>query len=344
MLGIPFEVADHLDASDFERLYVAFEDIEVPAWFLDQQVVLGWHDHLLQAMRLEAAFHRIHDLAQPQVQGVYVLFTQKQDLQHTFLPFTSCSKVHLRFPRPQPEAERAAERHYPRTLSAASHSDEVPEEGESVPRVFLGSLAWAPIGDGNSGYRRLCVKMAGRSKVIAARAGLANSPRYMPTTQPRRWYHRGTSPVNVFATGSEHRAILEYANAARQLSLAAPPGALQALFATVTDRAVLQYANTAMQTTLSYPVALIDNTTPPQIRSPASRCTAVPGPACSGQPANSPPAKCGSAPGPGSTCKVWQIPYLGAPASLSAPGPGDVAGKMPALLGEAPRRSTVRAT
>ena len=263
---------------------------------------------------------------------------RNKNLQHTFLPFTSCSKVHLRFPRPQPEAERAAERHYPRTLSAASHSDEVPEEGESVPRVFLGSLAWAPIGDGNSGYRRLCVKMAGRSKVIAARAGLGEKlSRYMPTTQPRRWYHRGTSPVNVFATGSER---------ARSWNTPMPPASCPwqrlrerckpSLYGDRPGSVAVRQRGHADDPQLSRrpdrqhdPAA--DQITGIQVYSCAGTCVQW-------------------TTGEFATSKVWfgarsgvymqgvADPLFGSAASLSAPGPGDVAGKMPALLGEAPRK------
>jgi hypothetical protein len=62
------------------------------------------------------------------------------------------------------------------------------------------------------------------------------------------------------------RVILQYANTMRQAALAAPPGELRTLFGQVADRIILQYANTNRQVTLAYPVALIGDTVPPQIR------------------------------------------------------------------------------
>ena len=62
------------------------------------------------------------------------------------------------------------------------------------------------------------------------------------------------------------RIVLQYANTMRQAALTAPPGELRTLFGQVADRIILQYANTSRQMTLAYPVALIGDTVPPQIR------------------------------------------------------------------------------
>ena len=62
------------------------------------------------------------------------------------------------------------------------------------------------------------------------------------------------------------RIILQYANTMRQTALVAPPGELRTLFGQVADRIILQYANTSRQMTLAYPLALINDTVPPQIR------------------------------------------------------------------------------
>ncbi len=62
------------------------------------------------------------------------------------------------------------------------------------------------------------------------------------------------------------RIILQYANTMRRTSLIAPPTDLRTLFGQVADRIILQYANTSRQMTLVYPVALIGDTVPPQIR------------------------------------------------------------------------------
>jgi hypothetical protein len=70
---------------------------------------------------------------------------------------------------------------------------------------------------------------------------------------------------SIFAQVSP-RIVLQYANTMRQAALVAPPGELQALFGQVAARIILQYANTSRQMTLAYPVALIGDTVPPQIR------------------------------------------------------------------------------
>jgi len=62
------------------------------------------------------------------------------------------------------------------------------------------------------------------------------------------------------------RIVLQYANTMRQERVVAPPAALQTLFGQVAPRIVLQYANTSRQVTLAYPKALIGDTVPPQIR------------------------------------------------------------------------------
>ena len=61
------------------------------------------------------------------------------------------------------------------------------------------------------------------------------------------------------------RVTFQSANSNRHASLASPPGALQTLFSAVQSRVVFDAANTSRSATLSYPVALIGDTTPPQI-------------------------------------------------------------------------------
>ncbi len=61
------------------------------------------------------------------------------------------------------------------------------------------------------------------------------------------------------------RIIVQYANAIRQDDLAAVPSALQTLLGQVSDRIILQYANANRGLQLVYPVALINDTTSPQV-------------------------------------------------------------------------------
>jgi hypothetical protein len=61
------------------------------------------------------------------------------------------------------------------------------------------------------------------------------------------------------------RVVVQYANTIHGEDLAALPSALQTLLGQVSERIILQYANTNRQESLVYPVALINDTTPPQI-------------------------------------------------------------------------------
>lgn len=61
------------------------------------------------------------------------------------------------------------------------------------------------------------------------------------------------------------RVTFQFANSSRYASLASPPGALQTLFSAVQPRVVFDAANSSRSAELSYPVALIGDTTQPQI-------------------------------------------------------------------------------
>jgi hypothetical protein len=61
------------------------------------------------------------------------------------------------------------------------------------------------------------------------------------------------------------RVTFQFANTSRYNDLTSPPGALQALFSAVRPRVVFDAANSNRSATLSYPVALIGDSTPPQI-------------------------------------------------------------------------------
>ena len=61
------------------------------------------------------------------------------------------------------------------------------------------------------------------------------------------------------------RVTYQFANSSRYASLASPPGALQNLFSAVRPRVVFDAANSSRSAALSYPVALIGDTTQPQI-------------------------------------------------------------------------------
>ncbi len=61
------------------------------------------------------------------------------------------------------------------------------------------------------------------------------------------------------------RIIVQYANSIRQDNLAAVPSTLQTLLGQVFDRIIFQYANANRELQLVYPIALINDTTPPQI-------------------------------------------------------------------------------
>ena len=78
----------------------------------------------------------------------------------------------------------------------------------------------------------------------------------------RRAAGRSAHPLRPGA--SAHRPAIRQHHAPG--ALVAPPGELQTLFGQVADRIILQYANTSRQVTLAYPVALIGDTVPPQIR------------------------------------------------------------------------------
>jgi hypothetical protein len=61
------------------------------------------------------------------------------------------------------------------------------------------------------------------------------------------------------------RVTFQFANTSRYDNLTSPPGALQILFSAVRPRVVFDAANSNRSATLSYPVALIGDSTPPQI-------------------------------------------------------------------------------
>ena len=61
------------------------------------------------------------------------------------------------------------------------------------------------------------------------------------------------------------KVIVQYANTIRSDGIPPMPGALQTLLGQVSDRIVLQYAKANRQESLVYPVALFNDTTPPQV-------------------------------------------------------------------------------
>ncbi len=88
-------------------------------------------------------------------------------------------------------------------------------------------------------------------------------------------YANAARQTQVVAPPSELQALLdqvsahlivEYANAAREIPVTPPAAELQGLFSRVAGRIILQYANTSRQVTLAYPRALIGDTVAPQIR------------------------------------------------------------------------------
>ena len=113
-----------------------------------------------------------------------------------------------------------------------------------------------------------------RQEGVSLNAGLSSAtssvgPRivlqYANTKREERIAAPPANLVNLFAQVPA-RIVLQYANTVRQAALVAPPGELQALFGQIADRIILQYANTSRQVTLAYPVVLIGDTVPPQIR------------------------------------------------------------------------------
>jgi hypothetical protein len=73
------------------------------------------------------------------------------------------------------------------------------------------------------------------------------------------------SPLQTLLDHVSDRIIVQYANTIRQDDLAAVPSALQTLLGQVSDRIILQYANANRGLQLVYPVALINDTTSPQV-------------------------------------------------------------------------------
>ncbi len=61
------------------------------------------------------------------------------------------------------------------------------------------------------------------------------------------------------------RVTFQFANSSRYTNLASPPGALQTLLSAVRPRVVFDAANSSRSASLSYPVALIGDSTQPQI-------------------------------------------------------------------------------
>lgn len=72
-----------------------------------------------------------------------------------------------------------------------------------------------------------------------------------------------TALQTVFAAVTP-RNIVQYANSTAHHELVNTPAALQARLNTVTPRVVVQYANSTRAMSLGYPLALMDDTTPPQ--------------------------------------------------------------------------------
>jgi hypothetical protein len=70
------------------------------------------------------------------------------------------------------------------------------------------------------------------------------------------------------------RVVVQYANTIRRVGLAMP-SELQTLLGQVSDRIVFQYANTNRQESLIYPVALFNDTTPPQVSGITTRPTGI---------------------------------------------------------------------
>jgi len=66
------------------------------------------------------------------------------------------------------------------------------------------------------------------------------------------------------------RVTFQFANSSRYAGLASPPGALQSLLSAVRPRVVFDGANSSRFVTLSYPVALVGDSTPPQVSAVAS--------------------------------------------------------------------------
>jgi PKD repeat protein len=59
--------------------------------------------------------------------------------------------------------------------------------------------------------------------------------------------------------------VIDHANSIRQYTLGRTPGALQLLAEAMSPRVTVQYANSTRTKHLSYPIALMNDTTPPQI-------------------------------------------------------------------------------
>ena len=72
-------------------------------------------------------------------------------------------------------------------------------------------------------------------------------------------------PLQTLLEQVSDRIIVQYANTIRQNGLAPVPGVLQTLLEQVSDRIIFQYANTNREYQLVYPIALINDTTVPQL-------------------------------------------------------------------------------
>ncbi|MFZ2358686.1 MAG: fibronectin type III domain-containing protein [Anaerolineae bacterium] len=86
----------------------------------------------------------------------------------------------------------------------------------------------------------------------------ANTQRQVPLTGP-------TSALQGVFSQVQPRIVFLTANTNRHAGLSTPPTALQSLFSAVQPRVIIQAAKTNRSNTLSYPVALIGDTTQPQI-------------------------------------------------------------------------------
>jgi len=108
------------------------------------------------------------------------------------------------------------------------------------------------------------VRLDGGLSSVTGRVGPRIVLQYANTKREER-IAAPPSALQILFAQVPPRIVLEYANTARHERVVAPPAALQTLFGQVAPRIILQYANTSRQVALAYPAALINDRTPPVI-------------------------------------------------------------------------------
>ena len=80
VLVVLLEVADDLDARGADRFHVALEDVEQLLGEVEDEVILGRHDHLLVAVGLETDLDGVEHVLKAQLEGIDILAREKQHL------------------------------------------------------------------------------------------------------------------------------------------------------------------------------------------------------------------------------------------------------------------------